>query len=439
MDQQVELDGAVADLNQITTPITTPPDVEVSPDLLLDPTDYPLDNQAELVAMQSEPVGQPQTVDVVNEASMPQLGVAADSISELLDLQHTIKTEGVSSHDMAGMQAIQQRMIDNGVALPNVGLEEHIGYFTPERSLLNQSLGMESIGKVILDTIKAWLRKLIDIVMQGYRWVKAQSTKHAKLDTQLDHARDVMLKVREIYKKIQTMTTPLPDDAVNSIKELTETALVVSNLERNKLTLYGYSDESAVRDVKALYTSALESAEAVASRVTVLAQLLDNKEIPSDDSMCALSDLAAVSVSVDEMLQVSDDPEYLVEKLGGDFWDRIVLFRKVKIIDFDKLTKCYGSTADALGRVRSIKIEDQAQAERAQVIIDSITKAVNELNKIVNFFNRCAQSQVQAIRSYQEYYTKALEIHALVFKAGSPNPASVKAFEALIAEMAKLK
>ncbi|QBJ02624.1 virion structural protein [Pseudomonas phage Psa21] len=429
-------------MDQIENPLlpdpnTTPPDVEVSNDLLEDPVDYPIDNQAELVTLIAEP--SPQTIDVIGSTLQSELEIAVEAINDLLDLQSTIKAHGVSSHDMAGLVSIQKRLIDNNLSLPSAGLEDFQGYFTPERSLLNQQVSLENIGKSALLVIKAWISKLIELVMAGYRWVKGLKQKHVVLDSQLVKARDILIEVRKIYVKMKALNGPLGSEAVKTTNELSETALVTSSLDRNMVTLYGFSHEGAIRSVKTLYESALRTSSCVADRVTALASVIDNKDTPSDDGLSALSDLATLTQSIDELLIVSDDDEWLLKELGNDFWDAVDKFRKVQVIDFDKLVKYYGTTADALTRIRSVKIDDPQQAERAQVIIDSITQAVANLNRLVDFFNAAARSQVSAAKTYREYYASAIEILMLDFKSQNPSAESAKEMKALVAQLQALK
>lgn len=435
MDQEIE--------NPLfPNPVTTSPDVqevqeEITTDLLETPAvEFPIDTQAEMVELVNEEA--PQTVDVIPADIAPAMVVAVEAIDSLLDLHATIKAKGVSTHDMEGLKAINRRLVENGLAMPTTGLEDY-GYFTPERSLLNQNVSLESITTAILDTIKAWIRKLIDMVMQGYRWVKGLKQKHSVLSAQLDKAKGVLMDVREVYVKMKVLNAPMGAEGARATKELTTTMLVTGNLERNQLTLYGFSCDSAEKSVKNLFASAKSISESIATRVNNLADLMGNKEIPSDDGMCGLQDLAALIQSVDEMTVISDDDEYLSKQLSEDFWDNVSKFRKVDVIDFDELVKFYGSTADALARIRQIKIDDVAQADRAQTIINSITKAVNDLNKLVNFFNRAAQAQVTAAKAYRDFYQKAVEILLTDFSTKSPSQASVKEMKVLITKLNSLK
>lgn len=417
-------------------PATTPPDVEVSADLLGDPTEYPIDNQAELAELADYV---PQTTDVIDHNFQEQLQVATESLGELLDLHHTIKTSGVSSHDMAGLMAIQNRLTRNDITIPKVSIEEHLGLFLPTRSIFNQSLGLESIATVIVDTIKGWIRKLIELVMSGYRWVKNLKQKHVILDAQLVKARDVLIAVRKIFLSMKTLNGVMGSQAVDAINELTATSLVHSSLPRNRVTLYGFSNESAIRDTKAIYTNALDTSNAIGQRIKEMTELLDNREVPGDDGLTALNELSAVMVQVEDMLEFSDDDEYLLKELGTDFWEQVDQFRRVNVIDFDILVKHYGSAADALGRIRSIKLEDPIKAERVQHVVDGVTKAMNHLNKIVNFFNGAAQAQVGAAKIYRSYYQQAIEILLLDFKTKSPSPDSVKTMKGLIQQLSALK
>lgn len=425
MDQELEIAPTIT------------PDEEVSSDLLEDPIDYPIENQAEMVTLIEEPA--PMTTDVIDGNLQPELEIAVEAINDLLDLHSTIKAHGVSSHDMAGLTTIQKRLIDNNIALPKTSLEEFTGYFTPERSLLNQKVSLESIGKVILETIKAWLKKLIDMVMSSYRWVKGLKQKHVVLDAQLVKARDVLLGVRKIYLKMKTLNGVLGSEAAKAMSELSGTMLLTSSLDRNRITLYGFSDDGAVKQVKALFEEARTTSKAVAAKITQLGSLMGNQEIASEDDLNTLSDVALVLNGTEEMLAISDDPDYLLENLTTEFWDKVEKFRSVQVIDFDDMVKHYSTAADSLARIRSIKIEDPQKAESAQSVIDAITTAVSRLNNIISFFNKAAQSQVQAAKTYREYYSSAIEILLLDFKSKSPSSDSVKEMKKMIGELQLLK
>ena len=430
MDQELET-GQPATLIEPTVP------EEVSSDLLEDPIDYPIENQAEMVTLIEEPA--PMTTDVIDGNLQPELEIAVEAINDLLDLHSTIKAHGVSSHDMSGLVTIQKRLIDNNIALPKTALEEFTGYYTPERSLLNQKVSLETVGKVILETIKAWLRKLIDMVMSGYRWAKGLKQKHVVLDAQLVKARDVLMNVRKLYIKMKTLNGVLGSEAAKTMAELADTMLLTSALDRNRVTLYGFSDDAAVKQVKALFGDACTTSKAIAAKITQLGALMGNQEIPSEDDLNTLNDVALVLTGTEEMLAISDDPDYLLTNLGSDFWDKVEKFRSVQVVDFDDMVKHYGSAADALARIRSIKIDDPQKAEFAQSVIDTITTAVGRLNNIINFFNRAAQAQVQAAKTYREYYSSAIEVLLLDFKSKSPSPDSVKEMKVLIAQLQALK
>ncbi|MNS63888.1 hypothetical protein D3C72_969940 [compost metagenome] len=390
-----------------------------------------------MVTLIEEPA--PMTTDVIDGNLQPELEIAVEAINDLLDLHSTIKAHGVSSHDMSGLVTIQKRLIDNNIALPKTSLEEFTGYYTPERSLLNQKVSLETVGKVILETIKAWLRKLIDMVMSGYRWAKGLKQKHVVLDAQLVKARDVLMNVRKLYIKMKTLNGVLGSEAAKTMAELADTMLLTSALDRNRVTLYGFSDDAAVKQVKALFGDACTTSKAIAAKITQLGALMGNQEIPSEDDLNTLNDVALVLTGTEEMLAISDDPDYLLTNLGSDFWDKVEKFRSVQVVDFDDMVKHYGSAADALARIRSIKIDDPQKAEFAQSVIDTITTAVGRLNNIINFFKRAAQAQVQAAKTYREYYSSAIEVLLLDFKSKSPSPDSVKEMKVLIAQLQALK
>ncbi|MNL25021.1 hypothetical protein D3C87_1464810 [compost metagenome] len=277
------------------------------------------------------------------------------------------------------------------------------------------------------------------MVMSGYRWAKGLKQKHVVLDAQLVKARDVLMNVRKLYIKMKTLNGVLGSEAAKTMAELADTMLLTSALDRNRVTLYGFSDDAAVKQVKALFGDACTTSKAIAAKITQLGALMGNQEIPSEDDLNTLNDVALVLTGTEEMLAISDDPDYLLTNLGSDFWDKVEKFRSVQVVDFDDMVKHYGSAADALARIRSIKIDDPQKAEFAQSVIDTITTAVGRLNNIINFFNRAAQAQVQAAKTYREYYSSAIEVLLLDFKSKSPSPDSVKEMKVLIAQLQALK
>lgn len=402
-----------------------------------EPTLYPIEGQEQLETLHEEVVNP----DAPHDPNILQtMVVACEIIDQLIDMSVTAKEEGVSSHDLDALCQMQQRLADNGLEVPPTpALEAYRGLFTPERSWLNTRVSQESICSVILGTIKAWLRKLVDFVVDGYRWVQSLKHKHSMLTAKLDKVREVVLRVREIYQNMCRLNAGSAFDLTKYNKEKGEAVLLQAALRPNQLTLYGFGDKDAAARVKDIQLSTVTAAAKLSVRITELCEALDaDQAAPSNTEL--VTGLTDVVRQCHAMLEVSADPDYLVKALPADYYDDHLAIARVSVLDYDPIVKVYSALSTDLRKVTNIKLgENRNDTETIRALIDNMTKALNELNEIIDFLNAAALSQVAGLKTYYKYYGEAITMVDQEFRRHEVTEDTRKAFNVLANEVRQLK
>lgn len=420
----------------LPNPLIVPPDVEISDDLLIDPVAYPIDTQADIKDIEIE---DPNSTDVVVGEHTNQLELAAQSIGELRELESTIKKSGVSSHDMTALCHIQERLGSAGLDMPEVSMEAHGAMYLPLRGYLNQQVALESISGTILATIKAWLAKLIDLAMAGYRWVKNISKRHDVLEAKLSYARSVLTKLDSIYGRMQKLH-PNPTLELNTnIGYMVATLLSPARIPNTSLTLYGFCHKETVRTVKDLFADIDSTRGVMTNQINTIIKLMEHNAVTTADVIQPPEVLGKSLAIMGQLEEVSLDPELLENTLGAKVFEDLTPIKTVTTIDFDKLTACYGSLADALQKMKRIVPADAPAAEILQSNIDSLTTTVGQLNDAVSFFSRAAVCQTAVVKAYRDYYAGCMTYLLTDWKACGPSDDSIKEMNKLIKEASQLK
>lgn len=430
-EQQIPLDNPL-----LPDPLIVPPDVEVTDDLLINPVEYPIDNQAELAAIDQE---DPQTTDVIVGEHTSQLELAASAIGELTDLETTIKKNGVCSHDMTAMSNIQERLAASGMQMPTLSMEGHDAIYLPLRSHLNQTVALEAIGETILATIKLWLKKLIDLVMSGYRWVKNIQNKHKLLDAKIGHAKELLKLVDGVYTKMRVLH-PNPTTAyVDSLKQTQEQLLTDGTITRNWLSIYALGCPVQKARVKDLSLTIELTRNQLQSQITAIVRLLEHKQYSTADSDLVLPNLEGAVAIANDMLVIQPDQCFLQEHTPDDLFTSLDGIRNNPVIDFDKLSSCYGSIADVLSKLRNVKTVTGEDAMSLQDTINQLTVALGQVNTLIEFFSSAASAQTEIVKAYRDYLNFAIKQLLADFKQSEPSAESIEEMNKLVKQLGGLR
>lgn len=401
----------------------------------VEPTLYPIEGQEQLETLADEPVN----LQAPHDPNILQtLVVACEVIEQLVDMSVTAQEEGISSHDIDALCQVQQRLLDNGLAVPPTpALEMYRGLFTPERSFVNKKVSIESIASVIIGTIKAWLKKLVEFVTDGYRWVQSLKHKHATLTAKLDKVREVVLRVREIYHNMCRLNAGSSYDLAKYNKEKGEAVLVQAGLAPNMLTLYGFGNKTAAARIADIQLSTLKACGNLSLRIAELCTALDSMAPQSPELETGLADVLR---QVNGMTEVSSNPDYLIKALPEDYYDDHLAIARVSVLDYDPIVKVYGALVSELRKVQNVKLgENRNDSETIRALIDNMTKALNDINVVIDFLNAAALSQVAGLKVYYKYYGEAIQMVDQEFRRHEVTDDTRKAFNKLADEVRSLK
>jgi hypothetical protein len=393
-----------------------------------------------LQLLEELPMEEPNPEAILDDGIVNALTIAAEAINELMDMSATVRRHGVSQQDMKALVAVQSRCAAAGLVLsPSASMEGFQGFYTEERSLTNRQASLESIGKVIADTIKAWLRKLVDLVADGYRWVTGLKHKHALLEAKLEKVRAVILEYRTIYNQMVVLAHTVRFQSEE--KECSAKVIFDAKLENTDLTLYGFNQKDQVSALKAIHTKSLDAADEIGKRVKVLRETLDKDENVSDDASNGSNDLAAVVNQAEKMREIKDFSSYITDALGDGWWDDTKRLTSVAVINYDPLFKAYGECANELRKLQGVKLTENhgGDVTHVQAVIDGVTCSVNQLNSMITFMNSAALSQVAALKVHYAFYTEASTRLVAEFKKTNASAEVRQAFNEQVNLISKLK
>lgn len=95
----------------------------------------------------------------------------------LQELKDKIQSVGLSQHDIRALASIRETVTEAGFddMEPVPALEKYTpSSFTDERSSVNMDVGLESIGRTIVQTVKRWIKKLIEYIRKIVRWFRKE-------------------------------------------------------------------------------------------------------------------------------------------------------------------------------------------------------------------------------------------------------------------------
>jgi hypothetical protein len=147
--------------------------------------DSPEEAQSEEVEAEDRETSGEDDDETVSQESLKALQLSLEGFERDLGILHqlhrTVSREGVSEADMATLMAIRERhlsQLDLGV--------EGFGFFTQERSSLSLDIAQESFTRTVLDTIKAWFKKIMEFIKSSYRFLKKHLLPQLQVNHQID-------------------------------------------------------------------------------------------------------------------------------------------------------------------------------------------------------------------------------------------------------------
>jgi hypothetical protein len=351
-----------------------------------------------------------ETPVVDPEVAVGQLAEAAHALEWLVDLQRTVSQEGASRHDITAMTEICGKLQGIGLGVTmSAGLEAYgPSHFTPNRSMLNQKLGLEGIGSTILATIKGWIQKLIDYVIDAYKWFRNLQSRDEVVSKKLENAVGKILKVlEETDRQIRFFKF---DSKMHDV-ELKKFAMQLSegkHLQRTHLTAAAFGYGIYLDPIVDLQKDCRLFGAAFISYLDTFKRYLVGDLACLDLDARLLDELKSMVTRAQSWQEQQPDPKFLSNLVTFDRLSTPINAKTRTAVHWESLLEVYTDSGKALKEIRRISttINDPEETQAVAEVIRELSDALSNIGKLINTFSAFNRTQLAVIDCYWKFASR---------------------------------
>jgi hypothetical protein len=371
-------------------------------------------NQEELDTALAEDViadGQPMTEypqDAGDE--LREAGVALEWMGDLLT---TISTEGASRDDIRAVYAICDKLNSIGMNVKvSAGLEAYgPNHFTPQRSLLNQSLGLEGLGATIVATVKSWFQKLIDYLARAYRFVRdlqhRDSTVSSKIESAIKAVEETQSATDDIIRLVKEDATLHDAELMEFVKRIQ----LSPQIKRTPLTAAGFGDSDYLLPILRFRSDLVDLTAKFQADLDQVTRYVDGVGDTVVMDMTQPDRLETMTVLAGQWMAENPDPKFLFDYITFATLMRPFNRRQREAVTYQFLVETYSDSAKQLKSIKGIKLPEgddsdpEALAELSRCV-SVLSKMYDNLGKMANFFSTYNRAQLAVIAAYCHFHKK---------------------------------
>jgi len=335
------------------------------------------------------------------------------SMEWLTDLRDTVARRGVSSHDMKALREIRGTLADVGIELaPTPALEHYpIGSYTSDRSSVNLDVGLESISRTIVETVKLWIRKLVEYIKKMYRWVKQHLKSEDKFTPFLERYQELFMVLRDAQKRLKDASAAGRGREYDKAIERALNELIKdSQLKRSplQLALLGEPDQAA--RLRTLEKDAFSFTQTVERQVDEIDFLLGNSPQRSTQVNAEGTSIAGKILQEEIDIFTAEMPQgnYLQKHVAVDvLGTKPIPSVSVTLSPYDYLMVMHEELTKQLNNIRNIDIDD-SQVDKVSGVLGDLSKNVDYLVKLASFFHNTNRQKVVTLKKLVTFEMKAL-------------------------------
>lgn len=322
---------------------------------------------------------------------LSNLRLASDAMEELVDIQDTIRVEGVSQEDIRSVFSIIKRLNSAGVECNvSASMEDfEIGHYTPQRTIVNLQVSQEGIGTTLVNVIKAIFEKLLEFVSNTVRFFKVQAAKDVAADRAFDAAKR---KARAVQKTIDDFkrynfapTAKLEEEALAYAKTL----LLSERLPRSYVTLAALRHRPSMEEILTVRAKTERAARTLRMSVKNLKSLLMGSiDVFTIDTQ-VIQDLTDIRDYIGSLQTIDPEPTFITKYVKvTEFVDTTLRLKAEPLAPYEYIIKAYFALADDLRTIRKFNQndEDPESARLVSDLLQQITLAFEDLNLAIKFF-----------------------------------------------------
>lgn len=355
-----------------------------------------------------------------------QLKLATVAMEELVGIYNTISQEGVSSHDLADVKNITDRLANAGMVLPKrYSLESYSKLVTPQRTSLNLEISTESIIKTVLVTLKKWLQWLVDSVTKSIRWFKSVTKADALALKRIEFYNNAAIRAKTSYEEMVKLNNRPSSEALEQIENITKENLQDPALPRNIASLVAFGAPTPNLFVKRAHKALNKNSE------TLLIFIEDMIDTLSDDNLSPIDRSLKIQFTntddwiekiykeLQEYFEVKTKVDYFYSHpmIGEKFYEhlesRIIPreYYSYRIV-YDNYVKCGTALTKATRLANSLKNDnfDASSFERLQALLKDTSDQIDMINKTVDLFNQLKSSYIKISILYTNQFLQMAKI-----------------------------
>ncbi len=335
------------------------------------------------------------------------LAVTVECMKAMVDLYHTISVEGVSAADIKALRNIQARMAPIVTLPTKVALEDYEGMFTPNRTMINQVVSQEATLAEIGNTLKEWFFKAVDFVIKVVDWCRIAWNSETAIKIRLkiiDHNLQSMASsFEDVMKRNDQMGRKL-DAEVNEIAKL---VLMDPQLPRSKGMVFAFGAKGVSNPIPAMDAIIAHGHQRMLKDIGALKDQIE-KNKGTVVGFDYANDLVAEANVLEQFLEAIDDEDYLLDKVGLDFWKhpkrlvgRSIYPPSVHIRQIQSVGELFRSIKRNANFAGLQGVDEIVQA------VENITSAIGSLERMVKFKQDLFALYYKASATTANFYLRA--------------------------------
>lgn len=348
-------------------------------------------------AFEDEVTGElPDTAEVTE-----QLKTVLTATSELNEIEQGVRQEGVSQEDIEQVFTIIKRLNDAGIECGvTPSMEEYgLGHYTKTRSIVNHSLGLESIGGTIINVIKIVIEKLIAFVasiVKSYRiFTNNDRMVNATFETARKKSKDVQEFILLLKRTSMTPTTEID----NQVLEFAKSELANNRkIPRSGVGLAALFDAERIGRIKAIHTDAERMTRQLRIVMKHISRVVEGREDSVSFDLEPFEKLEYLRSLLDEMKTEQADTDFLTKQVDVNvLLDSTIRKNMEPIVGVEYLMKAFYDIAGELRNLKRFKPdpEDPDFNNGMAEVLQVVTKGFEDLDLIVRFFTYVKNVQLQ--------------------------------------------
>lgn len=357
------------------------------------------------------------TQPIAVEALRQDMKTINTAVMWLQELKEKIATDGISRHDVQALAAIRETLTDAGFEFDAVpALEKYTpASFTDERSSVNLDAGLEGISNTIMQTIKRWIKKLIDYIRDVVRWYRKHTQNETAVQAKLTRLRDAINKTSAASEEIATRYVKVDERAfMMDLVERWKKQLAESKLEYRTETLAALGNPDALGEMhylehqmKALPTQFLNMATEL--KTFMLADDADSVADVTIDFQ-VFNDINQTKLITERMNRVRPGKKIMehhdarksyyafLTKAGGFRLQRTL----VEVTPFEHIYKAFEDTSDALREIER-EVDVVSGTDDVVKILNRFSQGVDELGQIASFLYSHNNTKLKVLKMITDY------------------------------------